>query len=232
MVSLSEASRKSLEEKFLKGIPFSYLLNQSEFFGHKFFVNENVLIPRPETEHLVDMIVRSGKKFKTLLDMGTGSGVLLLSLLKAGVAQEGTGADISLEALEVAAINAARLRLMDRAEFLPSDRFTKITGSFDLIVSNPPYIKETLHRNLVQSTVDAFEPHLALYLPDEEYEAWFLAFFSGVRKHLTPGGEFWMEGHEKELKVQAETLRELGFHQVRVIQDFAGLDRFLSASLP
>ncbi len=221
-----------LEEKILKGTPFSYLLNESEFYGHKFYVNEAVLIPRPETEHLVDMIVQTRKHHQKLLDVGTGSGVLLLSLLKSRVADSGTGSDISPMALEVAAINRARLRLKEKSQLVHSDRFARIDGKFDLIVSNPPYIKKLFHQNLVQLTVDTYEPHLALYLPDDEYASWFEEFFKGVRDHLSAGGEFWMEGHEKELLGQAESLKILGFRDVRVIKDFSGLDRFLFALSP
>ncbi len=189
-------------------------------------MNEKVLIPRPETEILVDMIVRSGRKFKKVLDVGTGSGVILLSLLKAGVAQEGTGSDISHEALEVAKINQRHLRVS--SELIQSDRFQNIKDKFDLIVSNPPYIKASAHRGLVQNTVDSYEPHLALYLKDSEYEEWFLHFFSDVKDHLLSGGEFWMEGHELELENQATMLKDLGFLDVKVDCDFCGLKRFLS----
>ena len=178
---------------------------------------------------MVDMIVRQGKKYQRVLDIGTGSGVILLSLLKAGVAAKGTGADISREALEVARINLRRLRLEGRTELIHSDRFTQVKDNFDLIVSNPPYIKATAHRSLVQDSVDRHEPHIALYLDDANFEAWFHEFFAGVLRHLSPGGEFWMEGHEKELQIQAVAMERLGFTNVRVLKDYAGLDRFLHA---
>jgi release factor glutamine methyltransferase len=211
----------------LKGIPFSYLLNESEFYQHRFFVNEKVLIPRPETEILVDMIVRSGRKFKKVLDVGTGSGVILLSLLKAGVAKEGTGSDISNDALSVAKINQRRLRVS--CELIQSDRFQNIKDKFDLIVSNPPYIKAYAHRSNVQATVDSFEPHLALYLSDSDYDEWFTSFFYTAFSHLNPGGEFWMEGHEKEVDNQVSALKKTGFTECQVLNDLGGLPRFLKA---
>ncbi len=226
-LSFSHSHFQILADKLLRGIPFSYLLNESEFFQHKFFVNENVLIPRPETEHLVDLIVRKAKKFQKILDVGTGSGVIVLSLMKAGLGKAGTGSDISSEALLVAKINQRRLRVS--CDFIQSDRFQHIKDKFDLIVSNPPYIKALAHRSLVQATVDSYEPHLALYLKDSEYEEWFHHFFRDVRDHLLPGGEFWMEGHEKELAAQAEVLKKLGFVNPQVIKDYSGLDRFLHA---
>ncbi len=191
-------------------------------------MNEKVLIPRPETEILVDTIVRNGRKFPKLLDVGTGSGVILLSLLKAGVAQEGTGSDISNEALSVARINQRRLRV--NCELIQSDRFQNVHQNFDLIVSNPPYIKASAHRPAVQTTVDAFEPHLALYLEDSEYTGWFASFFEGVFSHLNPGGEFWMEGHEKEVEYQLGALRKAGFTHCRVLNDLSGLARFITGT--
>lgn len=229
LYSLSEKVRTEIEKTLLSGKPFSYIHREAEFYHHRFYVDERVLIPRPETEHLVDMIVETKRKFHSILDVGTGSGVILLSLLKARVAETGTGSDISERALEVTKINANRLRM--KPKLIQSDRFENIPGSFDLIVSNPPYIKPVAHRDGVQKTVDSFEPHLALYVNDGEYESWFRKFFNEVRTHLNPGGEFWMEGHEKELQGQSRLLLELGFRSARVIKDYSGLDRFLHASI-
>jgi release factor glutamine methyltransferase len=229
--SFSPVELESLGEKFRSGIPFSYLWGESEFFQHKFYVNENVLIPRPETELLVDLIVRNKKSYARALDVGTGSGAIILSLAASGTVKEALGSDLSSRALEVAAINRKRLRLHD-LQFILSDRFENIQGKFSLIVSNPPYIKKNTHASGVQKTVDAFEPHEALYLPDSDYTQWFTHFFQGVKDHLEQDGEFWMEGHEDELKTQKELLENLGFRKVSVIKDYANLDRFLFAISP
>lgn len=223
--AVSQKRLYEIEEILLSGTPFSYIHRDAEFYHHRFYVDERVLIPRPETELLVDLIARSGRKFQHTLDVGTGSGVILLSLMKAGITQAGTGSDISEKALAVARINQKRLRI--KANLILSDRLKNVSGKFDLIVSNPPYIKASLHRELVQSSVDAFEPHLALYLNDLEYDEWFRTFFSEVLVHLTPGGEFWMEGHEKELLTQLELLKALGFSDCEILQDLGGLPRFL-----
>lgn len=223
---------KALEEKLLLGVPFPYLLNESEFYQHRFFVNEDVLIPRPETELLVDLIAQSGRPFERALDVGTGSGVILLSLVKAGVAAQGVGSDISPAALKVASVNQRRLRLTEKTNLIESDGLKNVSGKFDLIVSNPPYIREVSQKSLVHPSVDRFEPHLALYLPEENYEEWFRNFFQAVLAHLGPGGEFWMEGHELELETQAGVLHELGFLSPQVIQDFSGRPRFLRAHAP
>jgi len=221
-------SIENLEEEFLKGIPFQYLLEESEFFDHKFYVNSNVLIPRPETEYLVDLVVKEFKgKATKVLDVGTGSGVILLSLLAANVGKTGVGVDISPEALEVAKINSKRLNLENKVTLLLSDRLDKVEGTFDLIVSNPPYIKASSHRELVHDSVDMYEPHQALYLPDDFYFMWFEDFFASIREHLK--GTFFMEGHELELDDQAKLLGRLGFQKIQVLNDLTGTKRFLKA---
>lgn len=223
--AVSQKRLKEIEEILLSGKPFSYIHREAEFYHHRFYVDERVLIPRPETEFLVDLIVRSGRTFQHTLDVGTGSGVILLSLMKAGITKAGTGSDLSEKALGVARINQKRLRI--KADLILSDRFKNISGYFDLIVSNPPYIKASLHRDLVQSSVEKFEPHLALYLNDLEYDEWFRSFFGQVLEHLSPGGEFWMEGHERELSAQLTILKGLGFSKCEILQDLGGLPRFL-----
>lgn len=220
----------SLKQDFLTGIPFAYLLREAEFYGRRFYVNEHVLIPRSETELLVDYLVKSGKTYARALDVGVGSGVILLSLLKEGVVLEGEGGDISPQALQVASINVQRLKMERRVKLLLSDRLENISGKFDLIVSNPPYIKPMHHQSLIHSNI-AHEPEQALFVDDSEYESWFETFFLQVQQELNPGGVFMMEGHEMELAGQAETLARMGFLQVQVLKDWAGKNRFLYGSV-
>lgn len=228
--ALPIAIHNEISRSFHAGIPFPYLLNEAEFYQHYFYVNQNVLIPRPETEQLVDMIIQSGKKVESMLDVGVGSGVILLTLMKAQVAKNGLGVDLSPAALEVAQINAQRLRLSN-IEFKLSDRLQAVTQKFDLIVSNPPYIKTHAHRSGVHHKVNEFEPSQALYIPDEQYEAWFKEFFRQIKEHLLPGGEFFMEGHEAEVEDQVAMLQSSGFKTVQCIKDWSGAPRFLKAAL-
>jgi release factor glutamine methyltransferase len=201
----------------------------SEFYHHKFYVDQHVLIPRPETEYMIDMLVNEFKgKVQRVLDVGTGSGVIVLSLVNAGVGKTGVGVDISPEALRVAVINCNRLRLNQKVSLIKSDRLTKVEGVFDLIVSNPPYIKASSHRNLVHDSVDKHEPHQALYLPDDYYVLWFEDFFQEVRSHLN--GTFMMEGHELELDEQAIMLGRLGFQNVQILKDLTQTKRYLKAT--
>lgn len=221
--------RLEMEEAFSLGIPFQYLLEESEFYHHKFFVNKSVLIPRPETEYLVDLITNEFKgKANRVLDVGTGSGVILLSLLSHGVGKTGVGVDISQDALDVAAINTKTLNLEKVVSLKKSDRLQSVDGMFDLIVSNPPYIKAQSHRDLVHESVNKFEPKEALFLPDDFYAFWFEDFFHEIRSHLK--GTFFMEGHELEVESQAKMLGRLGFKNVQVLKDMTGTLRFIRAA--
>ena len=226
LIGIPLSTIKTLEKELLTGVPLTYQMGFAEFYKDRFLVNSKVLIPRPETEYLVDLIVNEfrGKKSQ-ILDVGVGSGAILLSLLKEGVAPSGTGVDISTDALEVCSINARRFRL--NPQLLLSDRMSQVRGHYDLIVSNPPYIKASSHKALVQETVDRFEPKEALYLEDSEYCDWFLEFFTGVKTHLK--GHFFMEGHELEVGSQAALLTQMGFQKVSVLLDQYGRERFLRA---
>lgn len=227
--NLSESTLNQMAQSFLEGIPFQYLLGESEFYNNKFYVNKSVLIPRPETEYLVDLVVKEFKgNAKRILDVGTGSGVILLSLLAHGVGDSGVGVDISQQALNVAEINLKKLKLEKKAELKHSDRLQNVTGIFDLIISNPPYIKAHSHKSLVHSSVDKFEPREALYLPDDFYVFWFEDFFQEIRSHLR--GTFLMEGHELEVENQAKMLARMGFSDVKVMKDLSGTNRYLRAT--
>jgi release factor glutamine methyltransferase len=226
---VSPKQSQALQNEFLLGTPLAYLQGYAEFYDHKFFVNSSVLIPRPETELLVDELIQQKYTFERMADVGVGSGAILLSLISRGIVKTGVGIDLSATALEVARVNARRLRIQNQCEFILSDRFKEVNDEFDLIVSNPPYIKESSHRSLVQPGVDQFEPHMALYLSDEEYDQWFIEFFSQIKLKLRPTGLFLMEGHELELEQQAKLLVGMGFHNVRMLKDLRGLPRFLKA---
>lgn len=220
-----------MKNDFLRGVPFSYLLEMSEFYENQFYITPDVLIPRSETEQLVDLIVQKfPHPMERLLDVGIGSGVIILSLLAKNVAKRGVGVDLSSKAIEVAKINARRLRLLDRVEFKISDRLSQVDGEFDLIVSNPPYIRASAHYDLVHQQVKTHEPYLALFLEDEAYSDWFGNFFRQVHHHLKEGGTFFMEGHELEVESQLLILEKLKFRNVSVLKDLSGRARYLVAS--
>ena len=130
-------------EKLIKGIPLQHITNSQEFMKMNFFVNSDVLIPRPDTEILVEEVIKLGKEKRnpSILDLCTGSGAIAVSIAKYLPNAKVYASDISKKALEVAKINARNNEVQDKIEFINSDLFEKIEGKFDIIVSNPPYIR-------------------------------------------------------------------------------------------
>ncbi|GAB4012931.1 MAG: hypothetical protein Fur0010_09250 [Bdellovibrio sp.] len=220
----------------LQGRPLQYLSGIAYFYQSEFFVNDDVLIPRNESELLVEKSLHFLSQIKNtpqIADIGTGSGCLILSIARAlRKPIQGMAIDISSQALEVAKINYHRLSYTIHPEtvieFLQTDRLNGVDKKFDLIISNPPYIKEIADRDLVHQQVKLHEPHLALFLPDDLYQRWFMRLFEQVLEHLTSGGYFIMEGHENHLIELGQWAEELGCLEVQVQQDYTERDRFLS----
>lgn len=221
--------------KVSKGIPLEYINENAFFFKHNFYVNEDVLIPRSETEILVENAVHFIKKNYSsdfsAYEVGVGSGAISLSILSEldkPIAL--TACDISEKALNVAKVNHFRLKNNFHSQTSFSlelrDRLDKDNGSYNLIVSNPPYIPVKAQRKGVHHQVDMYEPYIALYLDDDKYDSWFKTFFDQVSKRLRPHGMFMMEGHEDYL----EDLMKIGqniFSQSELINDYTGAKRFL-----
>lgn len=217
---------------FLAGIPFAYQLGYAEFVDHKFIVTPDVLIPRPETEQLfelVDQAIKNHPAWRRLVDVGTGSGCLGLSLAHAHPMLSATLADISPKALAVAKENARKLGLHS-VIFSQGDLLKEIVGLFDVIVTNPPYIPRSAQG--VHAMTDRHEPHLALYVEDAQYEAFFMRLFDQSARRLTSDGMFFMEGHEDRLAECALWAKAAKLTQVQVLKDLTGRPRFLSAQAP
>lgn len=225
--------------QFELGVPVEYITHRAYFFRSEFYVNKNVLIPRPETETLVELAVQELKsmsaKYKEplrLCDVGTGSGAIILSIMREFPGTlTACGTDISREALMVARRNAFRLGFsynpQDDLHFILCDRLNDITEKQHLIVSNPPYIKTRADRPLVHSQVAKFEPGVALYLEDDIYEEWFRDLFKEALNKLYEEGIFLMEGHEDHLDSLKELALDVGFKQANILQDLTGEKRFL-----
>jgi release factor glutamine methyltransferase len=200
------------------------ILGHRAFWRHRFRVTPDVLDPRPETEALVAEALRA--PFVRVLDLGTGSGAILLSLLADRPAATGLGTDVSAPALAVAAHNAAALGLADRAAFLRADWFDGVAGSFDLIVSNPPYIAEGEMAALAPEVRD-WEPRLAL-TPGGDGLAAYRTIAAGAGAHLAPGGRLIVETGAAQGPAVAAIMAAAGLGPVRVLPDLAGRDRVVA----
>lgn len=211
-----------LIEKRAVHIPLQHLTGEQNFMGLDFLVNEHVLIPRQDTEILVEEIMRDLHDGIRILDMCTGSGCILLSLLHYSNDCSGVGVDVSEDALAVARQNADRLA-EKQAVFIQSDLFEKVEGSFDLVVSNPPYIRSQEIAGLMPE-VREHEPHLALDGKDDGLH-FYREIIKGAMPHLKRGGQFFFEiGYDQGEAVQA-LLAANGYTEIAVVKDYAGLDR-------
>ena len=212
--------------------PLQHLTGTQEFMGFEFLVNEHVLIPRQDTETLVELVLQEQKgKDAALLDVCTGSGCIAISLALMGGFRDVTALDVSREALMVAARNAQRLLKEHEGDFnlIESDMFERLEPDrrYDIIVSNPPYIPSHDIEGLEPEVRD-YEPRMAL-----DGRADGLAFYrilaQGCRKHLAPGGCVYMEiGFDQGLPVR-QMFEAHGYVQVEVMKDMAGLDRVVRA---
>ncbi len=219
-------------EAFLRGIPFAYLLGYAEFGPIKLKVTPDTLIPRPETEQLYELVcaeLSAHPHWRRAVDVGTGPGTLGLALAKTFPKLQLTLTDVSEAALAVCRENVALLGPKD-VRVLESDLLAEVVGLFDLIVSNPPYIPASSRG--VHPKTHEFEPHLALYLGDEEYDAFFQRFFHQVARRLTQEGSFFMEGHEDRLDELARIADAERLTSVSVLRDLSGRKRFLRARAP
>lgn len=211
----------ALIEERSKRIPLQYLTGKQEFMGLEFIVDKNVLIPRQDTEVLVEEVMLDLHDGFHILDMCTGSGCILLSLLRYSNQCYGVGVDISKEALAIARKNAEQLHV--EAEFIESNLFEKVEDSFDIIVSNPPYIRTEVISSLTEE-VRNHEPHLALDGKDDGLY-YYERIIADSRQHLFCGGRLFLEiGYDQGMWV-SDKMRQQGYTDVRVVQDLAGLDR-------
>ncbi len=222
---LGKAQEAEYQEKIglrEKRIPLQHILGETEFMGLTFLVNEKVLCPRQDTEILVEEVMRQLHDGMRILDMCTGSGCILLSLLHYSNDCSGLGVDLSEEALEVARKNALWLGT-DEAEFLCSDLFDKVEGKFEIIVCNPPYIPSG-EIDFLMPEVRDYDPRMAL---DGREDGLF--FYRNITKEapkfLAGGGMLFYEiGCLQGAEVK-RIMEQGGFREVEVVKDFAGLDR-------
>lgn len=219
-----EQERQYLEKirRRSERIPLQHILGRTEFMGLTFLVNEDVLCPRPDTEILVEEVLKHLHDGMRILDIGTGSGCILLSLLHYSNDCQGIGVDISERALQVARENAERLS-SEQACFLESDLFDRVEGAFEIIVSNPPYIRSGDMESLMPEVRD-HDPRLALD-GGEEGLFFYREISEKAKEYLTGGGMLFYEIGFDQGEPVREIMEKNGFREVEVIKDFSGLDR-------
>ena len=227
LLSPRDAARyEELLTRRASGVPLQYLTKEQNFCGLSLYVDERVLIPRQDTECLVEEVLRDGAR-GDLLDLCTGSGCIPLALLKHGNFSCALGADISAEALAVAEINRARTGLP--LLFRQSDLFAEIPERFDVITANPPYIESAEIESLSVEVRD-HEPRLAL-----DGAADGLAFYRRLAAesgaHLKPGGRLYLEIGMAQGAAVASLLETAAFSDIQIIRDLAGRDRIVKGSM-
>ncbi|MFT5751925.1 MAG: release factor glutamine methyltransferase [Flavobacteriales bacterium] len=238
---LKDAQRLLLEatlERLSKQEPIQYILGSTEFYDLDFLVNTTTLIPRPETEELVRWIVGDVQVISMqnkalqynpeVLDIGTGSGCIAISLAKNLPTAIVQGIDVSLQALEIAVANAKRNQVVVnfyQQDILNTDR---LKGTYDIIVSNPPYVRE-LEKAEIEVNVLAFEPHSALFVSDQDPLIFYRKIAELAVKYLNPKGSLFLEINQYLGQETVALLKAIGFTQVELKQDMFGKDRMIKA---
>ena len=217
-----------LIEQRVSGAPVSKIIGKRLFYNSEFFVNENVLDPRPETEVVVSVALE--KNFSTVLDLGTGTGCIVISLLKERPDVIGVSVDISKECLKVAKINAKTNGVSDRIKFIHSDWFSNVTSRFDLIVSNPPYIGLS-ELNDLSREVKNFDPKVALFGGRDGLNC-YEAIFNDVSRFLNPGGRLITEVGYAQSSIVKKFFLNSGFIDIKVTKDLEFNNRVVSGHLP
>ena len=225
---LTEEEKQFVEEIYKKlaaHIPAQYIIGHAEFFGMQLKVDERVLIPRPETEELVELILAENPEVNLkVLDIGTGSGAIAFALAKNRLDWSVTAADISQDALELAMENAERQNL--DISFIRSDCFSEISAKYDIIVSNPPYISRADEVEVGLNVLHS-EPHLALFA-DEEGLAIYRRIAEESKDYLNDGGKIYLEiGYKQGQSVPALFMENLPEKRVRTLKDQFGQDRMV-----
>lgn len=240
---LTETEQKRFEtalNRLKNHEPLQYILGETEFYGLPFLVNKNVLIPRPETEELVDWIVKDFQKtlsaerkneFFKILDIGTGSGCIAVSLAKNLPQAQVFGLDFSKEALEMASKNAALNSV--EVEFIHADilEIEILPQQFDIIVSNPPYVRE-LEKSELQFNVLDHEPASALFVPDQDALLFYRKIGVFALKNLVPGGKLYFEINEYLETETHDLIAGFGYKEIVLQKDIYGKSRMLKAIKP
>lgn len=229
-----EIDLQKLTAELMQHKPVQYAIGEAWFMNMKLRVNEHVLIPRPETEELVDWVINDMRSMNqndgSLLDIGTGSGCIPIAIKKNQPHTEVAATDISEDALQVAKINSIEQNTL--VDFLHADILNeadwKQLGHYDIIVSNPPYIAQSEQQAMNKNVFD-YEPHIALFVPDNDVLLFYKAIAQFSKNHLKPGGKIYVEVNETLGEQTVQLFLQNGFKNVELKKDMQGKDRMIKA---
>lgn len=217
-------------DRLKKREPIQHILGETEFYGLPLYVNKNVLVPRPETEELVELIISEVDENTTIriLDIGTGSGAIAIALAVNLPNAKIEAWDISAEAIAIASSNAKRNKV--DITFSQVDVLAEFTteGKFDIIVSNPPYVLESEKEDMDKNVLD-YDPHLALFVPDSDALRFYVRIAELAQSMLCPNGRLYFEINRAKGQETKLMLEDKGFKGVEVIKDISHNDRMVKA---
>ena len=217
-----------LEKLILRRIdrePVSKILGGREFWGRSFFINENVLDPRGDTETLIDFVIE--KPVTSVLELGTGSGAIAVTLACEWKEVHVTALDISEDALSLAKINAEKFNVQNKIDFLKSDWFEAVKGSFDLIISNPPYIG-LIEKDELSTEVIKYDPEIALFAGHDGLDA-YKKIIPNLAKFLNPDGFVVLEIGASQSNQVKNMMNVVGLIDTQIVKDLSGKDRLVAA---
>src|SRR5258708_29712860 len=228
--TIDEIDFSQVIERLNRHEALQYILGEAAFYGRKFKVNPSVLIPRPETELLIQEVVKQNFTSSRILDVGTGSGCIAITLKLEIPKAEIYGLDISMSALSVSEENANALKA--DVKFIQIDFLKDFsTEPFDVVVSNPPYIKES-EKESMRTNVLKYEPHLALFVPDNDPLLFYKAIALKSKTLLSPRGKIFEKINEQYGKKVKELFEQSRLNRVTIIKHLDGKDRLVSAQVP
>jgi release factor glutamine methyltransferase len=232
----SQEQHKFIEnfiDKLQNNVPIQYILGETEFFGLPFYVNESVLIPRPETEELVDWIRNDNNRNADLqiLDIGTGSGCIAITLKHEFPNSKVDAFDISEQALKTAQLNAYHNELDVNFSIVDILNTSASETRWDIIVSNPPYVTEKEKTAMLPNVLE-HEPHLALFVPNNNPLLFYRKIALFAQNQLQPNGKLYFEINREAGKTCLNLLSEMGFHGIELRKDISGNDRMMRAIAP
>lgn len=219
-----------LEKLILRRInkePISKILGKRDFWGRSFSINKKVLDPRADTETLIDFVIE--KPVKSVLELGTGSGAIAVTLACEWKHVHLTAVDISEDAISMAKINAEKFNVQNKIHFLKSDWFETVRGSFDLIISNPPYIG-LVEQDEIATEVIKYDPEIALFAGRDGLEA-YKRIIPNLAKFLNPGGLVVLETGASQSNQVKNMMNAVGFIDAKIVKDLSGKDRLVAAKL-